>query len=116
MHVSKELVAASSPPIILSILARGDSYGYEIIKTVEQESRGMWNWSEGMLYPILHRMERSEWISSYWSKGSGARRRKYYRLEPAGLKALAEQREQWNQVHEILDGLLPDETPKEGSE
>jgi hypothetical protein len=57
MPLSKDLVAASSIPLILSILQRGDSYGYAIIQQVRELSDGEMQWADGMLYPILHRLE-----------------------------------------------------------
>ena len=55
---SKDLVAASSTPIVLAILARGESYGYEILQEVRAVSGGELEWTDGMLYPLLHRLER----------------------------------------------------------
>ncbi|NUQ81906.1 MAG: helix-turn-helix transcriptional regulator [Bacteroidetes bacterium] len=110
MNPSKDLVAASSIPLVLSILTRGDSYGYEIIRTVEELSGGRWMWSEGMLYPILHKLEEAGWISSWWQPVAGKRKRKYYRIEPAGRQALLDQRYQWLQVHGILEQTWPKES------
>ncbi|AHC16729.1 PadR family transcriptional regulator [Salinispira pacifica] len=109
MNPSKELVAASSVSLVLSILSAGDSYGYEIIKTVDRISGGAWSWSEGMLYPVLHKLEKNGWISSYWRRGTGNRRRKYYRLEQEGKRALKAQKAEWLKVHSILMNSWPDE-------
>lgn len=103
MNLSKDLVAASSTPLVLSILKDGDSYGYEIIKKVEELSQGQWSWSEGMLYPVLHKLEKAGWVESYWKAGTGKRKRKYYRLLPVGEEALEDQKQQWNFVREILE-------------
>ena len=64
----RELVAASSKPLALSILARGDSYGYEIIQEVRSRSEGQLTWTDGMLYPVLHRLEKDGLITSFWKK------------------------------------------------
>lgn len=53
----KELVAASAEPLILSLLSKGESYGYAIIQEVKERSGGKLNWTDGMLYPVLHRLE-----------------------------------------------------------
>lgn len=66
--IAKDLVAASSRPLLLSVLAEGESYGYEIIQKVRQLSGGQIEWSEGMLYPVLHRLEREDLINSEWKK------------------------------------------------
>lgn len=108
MNISKDLVAASAPSIILSILNTGDSYGYELIKSVEQLSQGRWIWSEGMLYPILHRFEKNGWIRSYWNAPQGGRRRKYYHLEDPGRLALEEHQRQWMEVHGLMRRIWPE--------
>src|SRR5687767_8759496 len=85
----KELVAASATPLVLSILARGDSYGYAIIQRVHELSEGHLEWTDGMLYPILHRLEEQRLVESYWQETESGRKRKYYRLREPGKKALA---------------------------
>ena len=100
------LVAASTKPLILSILAkRQESYGYEIIQLVKRFSGGHLQWSDGMLYPVLHRLERQGLIASRWGVSEVGRRRKYYRLEPKGTQALEHEKQHWMQVHNTLLGL-----------
>lgn len=105
MAQSKDLIAASATPLVLSILKRGDSYGYEIIQQVREASEGRMQWADGMLYPILHRLEKKELVESYWGKAESGRRRKYYRLRQEGKKALAEQREAWDDVYALFQKL-----------
>jgi len=105
MAVSKDLVAASAAPMILSILAAGDSYGYAIIKRVRELSGGQMNWTDGMLYPVLHRLEKQGQVQSYIQTSEAGRKRKYYRLKKQGTKALAEHRNQWMLVHDTLQQL-----------
>jgi PadR family transcriptional regulator, regulatory protein PadR len=100
--ISKELVAASAKPLILSILAGGESYGYEIIQHVRKLSDGELNWKDGMLYPVLHRLEDQELIRSEWRSTESERKRKYYILTQKGKKALAMGRAQWDRVHSAL--------------
>src|SRR5215471_3312427 len=102
--LSKELVAASTVPLVLSVLTKGDTYGYALIQKVRELSGGRMVWTEGMLYPVLHWMEREGMIESEWRKG-GERQRKYYRLRKEGRKALREEQEQWMTVHETLTSL-----------
>jgi PadR family transcriptional regulator, regulatory protein PadR len=103
--ISKELAAASSRPIVLSILTRGEDYGYSIIQRVREASGGEVEWSEGMLYPVLHRLERDGLIRSNWKQADGGRRRKYYRLTLTGKRSLKVDREQWVCVHKTLTRL-----------
>ncbi len=101
--VYKELVAASSRPMVLSILAGGESYGYEIIKQVKLLSGGQLVWSEGMLYPVLHRLERDGLIAGRWELTEEGRRRKYYRLTARGKRQLTRDRESWHAVQGALE-------------
>lgn len=102
MPMSKELVAASSRPMVLSILSGGESYGYEILQQVAALSRGQVAWSDGMLYPVLHRLEREALITSRWETADSGRRRKYYRLTARGRKRLEHDRSSWLAVHQAL--------------
>ncbi|WP_203566493.1 PadR family transcriptional regulator [Aestuariimicrobium ganziense] len=102
MRVGKDLVAASSAPLVLGVLAEGDSYGYAIIQRVAELSRGDLEWSEGLLYPLLHRLERQGQVESSWGRAESGRRRRYYRLTRAGREALDEHRTQWRAVNDAL--------------
>ncbi|MFT4550455.1 MAG: PadR family transcriptional regulator PadR [Pseudoalteromonas tetraodonis] len=107
-EISRELVAASSKPLVLSILAKGESYGYEIISQVKELSGGKLEWTDGMLYPVLHRLERDGFIKAVWKKSDAGRDRKYYRLKAAGKKEIAQLKAQWHSVSGAL-GKLWDE-------
>ena len=104
--VNKELVAASSKPLVLSILAEdGESYGYAIIRRVRELSGGELEWTDGMLYPVLHRLERDGFIESNWVIPETGRKRKYYKLCSSGREALAKERSQWLVVDSTLRAL-----------
>lgn len=103
--LAKDLVAASSKPMVLSILAGGESYGYEIIQKVRELSGGRIEWSDGMLYPVLHRLEREGLIESEWRESETGRERKYYFLSSQGRKALQNERHNWLTVHNTLSKL-----------
>lgn len=105
MEISKDLMAASSTPIVLAILAEDDSYGYAIIKRVRELSGGRMEWTDGMLYPVLHRLERLGHVESRWETADSGRRRKYYRITPGGHAQLAQERDQWQAVDATLRGL-----------
>lgn len=107
---SRALVAASSIPLVLATLARGESYGYAIIQTVLERSGGALRWNEGMLYPVLHRLEADGLVRSRWGASEVGRRRRYYQITPAGHRALGAERARWLTVHDALSGLWGDAT------
>ena len=103
--ISKALIAASTKPMILSILKEGENYGYQIIQRVKRVSRGKLEWSDGMLYPVLHRLEKDALIQAEWRLSGEGRRRKYYRITERGLAELESDMEQWTSVHQALSLL-----------
>ncbi len=105
MDMGKDLVAASATPLVLAILADGDSYGYAIIKRVAELSGGHLQWTDGMLYPVLHRLERLGLVAAKWSASQNGRRRKYYRITKDGRTQLAAQRQRWQVVDGTLRGI-----------
>lgn len=105
MQLEKDLVAASATPLVLAILAEGESYGYAILKRVRELSDGDLEWTDGMLYPLLHRLDRLGYVSNEWRVPPQGRRRKYYALTDAGTAALDEHRRQWAAVTRTLDGI-----------
>lgn len=102
VDIGKDLVAASATPLILAMLAEQDSYGYAILKRVAELSGGDMEWTDGMLYPVLHRLERQGHVEGYWGHSEHGRRRKYYRLTARGRAELAAQRAQWQTVDSVL--------------
>lgn len=102
MQITKDLVAASAAPLVLGILGEGESYGYAILKRIAELSSGELVWTDGMLYPLLHRLERLGLVEANWRTPEGQRRRKYYRLTEEGVASLADQRNQWSVVTETL--------------
>jgi DNA-binding PadR family transcriptional regulator len=105
MDINKDLIAASSTPIVLAILAEEDSYGYAILKRVREASGGQLEWTDGMLYPVLHRLERLGYAKAKWGVAESGRKRKYYRITPQGRAQLAEERKQWQAVDATLRGI-----------
>lgn len=88
--------------LLLSLLAQQEMYGYEMVKTLKETSGDLYNMSEGTLYPALKRMEKKEWIESYWQESEGGNRRKYYRLTEDGRKELARKLDDWQSVHQLI--------------
>ena len=105
MEINKDLIAASSTPIVLAILAEEDSYGYAILQRVRELSGGRMEWTDGMLYPVLHRLERLGHVEARWEVAESGRRRKYYRITSRGRVQLAEERRQWQAVDAALRGI-----------
>lgn len=101
-RIGKDLVAASAMPLVLAILDEGESYGYAIQRRIDELSRGEMEWTDGMLYPLLHRLNRLGYVEAHWQEPEGGRRRRYYRITPEGRNALSEQRRQW----EVVAGAL----------
>jgi PadR family transcriptional regulator PadR len=100
-RIAKDLVAASATPLVLAILNEGESYGYAILKRIDELSGGALEWTDGMLYPLLHRLDRLGYVEANWDS-PGGRRRRYYRITPRGRESLSEQRRQW----EVVSGAL----------
>ena len=105
MEINKDLMAASSTPIVLAILAEDDSYGYAILQRVRELSGGRMEWTDGMLYPVLHRLERLGHVEARWETADSGRRRKYYSITRDGKAQLAEDRKQWEAVDATLRGI-----------
>jgi len=104
VNIDKDLVAAMATPLVLAILTEGTSYGYAILKRVRELSGGDLEWTDGMLYPLLHRLERLGSIRSEWG-AADERRRKYYEITEQGRAQLAEHRRQWTTATRTLGGL-----------
>ena len=99
--LTKGLMAASTKPLILTILAHGKNYGYDIIQQVKSASGGQLVWADGMLYPVLHKLESEKLIASEWIVKDD-RKRKYYKLTDKGRKELVTEKQAWLDVHNTL--------------
>jgi PadR family transcriptional regulator PadR len=108
VEIAKDLVAASATPIVLAILSASENYGYAIIQRVREVSNNRLTWTDGMLYPVLHRLEAAGFVNSEWRRAESGRRRKYYRLTTNGAEELARLREQWEVVQVALERLTTD--------
>ena len=102
MNIDKDLVAAAATPLVLAILAEGESYGYAILKRVRDISGGELEWTDGMLYPLLHRLDRLGYVTTEWRIPPEGRRRRYYAITDEGHSALAEHKRQWVTVARAL--------------
>ena len=95
LTLDRELKKGSAELLILSLVELRQRHGYEISKLIEQRSKGALRFNVASLYPLLYRLEKRGWIEGRWVEKAGERRRRYYRLTPAGRKILAAQRQGW---------------------
>lgn len=105
MSQSKELVAASATPMILAIVSRGETYGYAIIREIHEVSDTQIAWTDGMLYPVLRRLEKQGLLESQWRVAESGKKRRYYRIKKSGQVALREQQAQWQLANRVLNRL-----------
>ena len=112
MRSDKELMGASTTLLVLGVLAREASYGYEVVQKLSSESEGVFEWQEGTVYPVLHRLEKDGLVRAQWQDADaseGGRRRKYYYITAKGRKTLATEREQWEAVHRLVRRVAGDD-------
>jgi len=102
----KELVGASTSLLVLGILAKSASYGYEIVRRVNDEAEGLFEWQEGTIYPLLHKLEKERLVRTQWQDAETGRRRKYYYITAAGLESLAGQAEKWEAFHALVNRVV----------
>ena len=105
MSQSKELVAASATSMVLAIVSRGETYGYAIIKEIREVSDAQIEWTDGMLYPVLRRLEKQGLLKSRWRVAESGNRRRYYTIKSSGRKALTEYKQQWQMTDRVLQSL-----------
>jgi transcriptional regulator len=101
-----ELMKGTLSLLILSLLSRKPMYGYEIAATVRGETDGAFDWTEGSLYPSLHRLERNGLVTGRWEGEPGTRRRRYYSLTDAGRETLAGKSESWARLCRAVNQVL----------
>jgi len=105
VQIDKDLVAASATPLVLSILVEEESYGYAILKRIRELSDGELDWTDGMLYPLLHRLHRLGYVTTEWRTPPEGRRRRYYSITSDGRAALVEHQRQWMTVTRALGDI-----------
>jgi PadR family transcriptional regulator PadR len=104
--MDSKLLSGTVEMLILHVVAPAATYGYEITQQVMSKSHGYFELKEGSLYPALHRMERNGLLDSHWVETDSGRRRKYYKVTPAGKKALEKKQEDWQQFSLGVKGVL----------
>ena len=91
----RELKKGSAELLILSLVEARPRHGYEISKLIERGSEGTLRFNVASLYPLLYRLEKRKWILGRWVEKAGQRRRRYYKLTPAGRRVLKAHRDTW---------------------
>ncbi len=104
--IDTELVKGSTIMVILTVLNRGERYGYELIKEIERESEGLLQPKEGTIYPVLHQLEKDGSITSRWGESENARKRKYYRITTRGKKVLSKKKTDWTSFRDLMDRIV----------
>jgi PadR family transcriptional regulator, regulatory protein PadR len=106
MKLNKKSLDGNVETLLLSVLEEGTSYGYAIVQELNKRAEGLLKLGEGTIYPVLHRLEERELITSEWQLAENARQRKYYRLAPKGKLALAENRQQWQMLIKVMKTVV----------
>ena len=109
MKLNKELLKGSTELLVLSVIENENMYGYQMIKELKMKSENVFEFQEGTLYPIMHKLEEKRWISSYWDEVVG-KKRKYYAITTEGKKQLDAKKEEWKtfstKVNQVIGGVL----------
>jgi PadR family transcriptional regulator, regulatory protein PadR len=106
MILNKKSLDGNVETLLLSVLEQGPSYGYAIAQDLNARAEGLLKLGEGTIYPVLHRLEERQLITSEWQLAENARKRKYYRLAPKGKLALAENRQQWQMLTKVMQKVV----------
>lgn len=93
--IDREMKKGSAELLILSLVEHQPRHGYDLSQRIESQSKGVLRFHVASLYPLLYRLEQRGWIEGKWVEKAGQRRRRYYRITPAGRKVLAAQRKSW---------------------
>lgn len=105
MKIDKELMKGSSQLLVLHVVSKAPLYGYEIAKQIKILSAEIFSMGEGTLYPVLHKLEKLNFLESYWQEVEG-RRRKYYGITSQGLKALGEKTSEWKEFSDAVNAIV----------
>lgn len=104
--MDKNLIGGSTILMLLALLEEKDCYGYEIIKELKERSQNVFQFKEGTLYPVLHKMENQGYVTSYRAKAESGKERKYYRITAEGKTQLAEEKKQWEVFHTSVERVI----------
>lgn len=109
MKINRELLKGSTDLLVLSVLENQNMYGYQMIRELKNKSENLFEFQEGTLYPILHKLEEKKFITSYWDEVSN-KKRKYYAITTEGKKYYQVKKEEWKKfsesVNQVIGGAL----------
>jgi len=100
-----DLLRGHTETIVLAVLRRGESYGFEIFKTIRDATGGAYEIKEATLYASYRRLLKDGLVEAHWGDETQGGRRKYYRITSQGRDQLAEERKQWQAVDATLRGI-----------
>ncbi len=102
---SKEILTAANSILIFSIIQKGESYGYHIIKTLDDRSDGRLDMKEGTLYPLLKKLHSKGYLNGRWKTAPSGHRRRYYTLSQSGILRFRELRGEWADMNKMIEGF-----------
>lgn len=106
MTQQSDILRGHIETIILRILSKGDSYGYEITKMIIEDGEGLIDVKDATIYTAFRRMEKNELLTTYWGDGMEGARRRYYTLTEKGKEEYRQRKEEWESIRRILDRLI----------
>ena len=106
MAFNTELVGSTVEMLVLKLLSERQMYGYEIIQVVNDRTDGEFNWKEGTLYPVLHRLEGGGYLATEWQTGDTGKKRKYYRLTAKGTRRAESKVAEWGKFAGSVNAVL----------
>ena len=102
MPLDRDWMRGTAPLAVLTLLERGEMYGYELVEALERDSGGLVAMGQSTVYPLLYNLEERGHVTPVWRTSASGRRRKYYRITRAGRQWLEHQRSQWQS---LVDGM-----------
>ena len=102
----QDLRKGSTALLVMHVLADEPMYGFQLVEALRARTGGVLDFAEGMLYPMLHKLERAGLLAAEWQPGADGPPRKYYRLTPAGREELERQRGEWTRFADAVDAAL----------
>lgn len=106
MKFRKELIGATTTTLILAVLKESETHGYEIVRRVDELSGGLFEWQEGTIYPVLHKLELAGLIEGRWAIGETGKKRRVYAITREGSSALKAQRKEWEIFSTTVSRML----------
>lgn len=106
MSIASDLIRGHTDTIILAKLMSGDNYGYEINKSIQQKTGGVYEMKEATLYTAFRRLEQAGCISSYWGDEQTGARRRYYSITDSGRSTYVDLMNEWNTAKVMIDKLI----------